>query len=284
MRLCRSIAFLFFVCIQPYADGQSPDLDKASNSSRNYIPDSLEFPEFTPPAPPVAKVLPQIRIDSSVTVRAENAATTITIQRGEASTLPDLPPPAKPAPADPPRDFTSDELAELKWQRQHTINLGATVYDHKISEVQWTDQDTGKSYQALCGFDISLLAGLGGFVHHGESYQLFLMHSSVDTRAENAADASDIAIPEIPAGQIRITQGNPDAAALASLRAIQEVITSEKPRLLTYQSAREKYEQESAVWFKANPPVIRDETYILRPHRGSRYLNNAQPDQKGGAR
>ncbi len=258
--------------------------EEASAVARTYIPDSLEFPVFTPPLLSVEKVLPPIRIDASVTVPAEKSRTTVTIQRGEASTVPDLPPPAMPAPSEQSRELTSEELAEIKWQRQHSINLGATVYDHKTSDVQWTDQDTGKTYQAICGFDVSLLAGLGGFVQNGESYQFFLMHSTVDSATLGDADGTGLDIPQIPAGQIRITQGNPDAAALAPLSAIQEVITAEKPRLIIYQNAREKFERESAAWHAAHPPIPRDETYILRPHRGSRYLSNAQPDQKGGTR
>lgn len=259
----------------------APDLEAA----RTYIPEVLEFPEFSPRAPLVVKVLPQVRIEASVTVPAKNSRTTITIQRGEASTVPDLPPPAKPVPSEQPQELTLDQIAEIKWQRQHSLSLGATVFNHKISQVQWTDQETGRSYQAWCGFDVSLLAGLGGFVHKGEDYQFFLMHSSVETEKLDKATIKELGIPEITSGQILITQGNAtDPAATAPLRVIQDVITADKQRLLTYQEAREKYQQKCAEWHKAHPPVPRDETFIFRPHRGSRYLANSKPEQKGGIR
>jgi hypothetical protein len=40
---------------------------------------------------------------------------------------------------------------------------------------------------------------------------------------------------------------------------------------------------EAAAWAKAHPPVPRDETFIFRPHRGSRYLADPQPEKKGEA-
>jgi len=279
------LVFLAAVVSSSLVFSQNEKTAAPVETARTYIPDTLAVPEFTPPPPAVPKELPHIRIDSSVTVPSENADTTITLQRGEPSIVPDLPPPAKPAPSPPPRELTAAELAELKWQRQHTLNLGATIYDHKTSQIHWTDQETGKSYQAWCGFDVSLLAGLGNFVHKGESYQFMLMHSSVDTEKFNKIANKDLAIPEISAGQILVTHGNAaDPAAIAPIRVIQVVITSEKERLVAYQSAREKYQQESAEWQKAHPPVPRNETFILRPHRGSRYLAGDQTEQKGGAR
>jgi hypothetical protein len=246
-----------------------------------YITDSLEVRKFTPPAPPVQKELLQIRIDFSVTVPSEKSRT-LTIQRGEASTAADIPPPVKLAPSNPPRELTSDELAELKWHRQHSIHLGATIYDHKTSQVHWTDQETGKTYQAWCGFDVSLLAGLGGFVHKGESYQLLLMHSSVDSGRFHRIAGKNLDIPEISPGQILVTQGN-TSDALGTLQVVQEVIAAEKERLLAYQSGRTQYQREAAEWERAYPTIPRNETFILRPHRGSRYLADPQPEKKGEA-
>lgn len=279
----KPIPIIFLVAVASVVPilSQEERTETAGESARTYIPDSLEFPEFTPPAPPVQKVLPQIRIDSSVTVTKEDSRT-LTIQLGEASTAADLPPPPPPVPSPPPRELTTDELADLKWDRQHTLHLGATVYDHKTSQVHWTDPETGKTHQAWCGFDVSLLAGLGGFVHKGESYQFFLMHSCVDTGSLSNASAQDLEIPPISAGQILVSRESP-AAATTPLQIIQEVIAAEKERLVVYQSARENYQRAYAEWQKAHPPVPRDETVIFRPHRGSRYLADAPLGQKGEA-
>ena len=74
-----------------------------------YIPTALEVPAFVPPAPPIEKTVPVMRVDSAVTVSAAHSRT-LTILRGEASTLPDIPKPvlAEPRPA---RELTAEELA-----------------------------------------------------------------------------------------------------------------------------------------------------------------------------
>jgi hypothetical protein len=82
-------------------------------------------------------------------------------------------------------------------------------------------------------------------------------------------------IPKVSPGEICITTGDKqDPDALALLQTLAEVIRIEKPHLLLYQAAREKYQKASSAWHVAHPPIPRDQTFILRPHRGSRYLSN----------
>ncbi len=134
------------VCAAPVfsQNEKTPATREASPSpARTYFPDALIVPQFVPPAPAERKALPDIRIDASTTVMGKFSHT-VTLQRGEASTLPDLPPTEDPAPAPPPRKFTPEELAQKTKQRQHFINLGATVYDHKVSKIHWIDQESGK--------------------------------------------------------------------------------------------------------------------------------------------
>lgn len=259
--------------------------EKAAISARTFVPDSLRIPTFTPPAPVEPKRVPAVRIDASTTLPSTSGKT-LTLQRGEASTLPDLPPPPPPELTKPPRELTSEDRTRFAYERRHTLNLGATIYDHKVSQVQWTDQETGTSYQAVCGFDIGLLAGIGSFVRDGETYSVFLMHSDFDTTEIRRSFSEYLPnIPEIAPGQILITLGDPnDANSTARLQIIKDLITSEKQRLLTYQSARIQQQREAVAWEKAHPPVPRDETFVLRPHRGSRYLANPQPEKTEGAR
>ena len=255
----------------------------SQNPARTYLPESaLNAPVFTPPAPVLPKPLPNIRIDSSITVGSVDS-TTITLQRGAASNLPDLPPPAEPTPAQPYREPTAQELAEQASQLRRSLNLGATIYDHKVGEVNWTDQETGICYQALCGFDMGLLAGIGGFIHDGEEYSLMLMHTEIEGEEfQQLKHDGETIIPQIPAGVIRITAGDTgNASAIAPLYIIKDLITSEKERLTTYQAASKKYQRESAAWAAANPPVPQDEIIIFRPHRGSRYLTDPQPEKNG---
>lgn len=280
----KSIPFLLLAALTSIPQSFSQD-EKAITTARTYIPETLQAPVFTPPTPAEPKRLPNIRIDATATLPSESGKT-LTLQRGAASTRPDLPPPPPPEAAKPPRELTTEDRARITYERRHDLNLGATIYDHKVSQVQWTDQETGISYQAICGFDIGLLAGIGSFVRDGETYSVFLMHSDFDTtEIRNSFRDYLPDFPEIAPGQILITQGDSkNQDATAALEIIRDLITAEKERLLVYQSARTLQQREAAAWAKAHPPVPRDETFILRPHRGSRYLANPQPEKTEGTR
>ena len=279
MRTCDIASLTLFLLSPSHLSAQQPGLKLPAISARTFIPDSLEVPAFTPPEPVEAEPLPEIRIDSSVTVPSVSG-TTLTIQRGEASTLPDIPPPPPPEPVKPARKPTAEELAQQVAYWRHSIRLGASVYDHTVSEVQWTDRETKTSYQAICGFDIGLIAGIGSFVRDGESYSVDLLHSDFDS--ENTRHSAR-KIPAVSPGQILITQGDPAAPyATAPLHFIKELIDSDRERLTLYQARRKQQQREAAAWAAAHPPVPKDETFIFRPHRGSRYITNPQPE-KGGA-
>ena len=256
----------------PAVSGQQ---DKAA---RTFIPASLEVPPFTPPVPPPRKVFQPIRVDASVTVPTKNSRT-LTIQRGERSTKPDLPPPPPQPPFVQPTPLTPEQIARQIWERRHNLNLGATVYDHKVSVVNWTDQETLVQYEAVCGFDIGLLAGVCNFVHKGEGYSFWLMHGDFDTTiARRFASQWQLNIPEVAPGAIIITEGDPaDTIATAPMSVIKDIIAAEKSRLLAYQAARGTYFAASVAWHAAHPPIPRNETFILRPHRGSRYLPATPP-------
>ena len=245
----------------------------ASLGKRTFIPHALKVEPFTPPPPPVVKRLPAIRVDAAVTHLSKNSRT-LTLQRGEASTEPDLPPPPPAPPHVEPREPTPEEIAQRIWQKRHDLNLGATIYDHRISVVNWTDQISLVHYEAVCGFDIGLLAGVGSFVHHGEKFSFSLFHSNHDTtKLHRFPRQWHLEIPEVAPGEVIITRGElKDAAAIAPMTVVKEIIAAELPRLLTYQADRSTYFAASAAWHAAHPPIPRDETFILRPHRGSRYL------------
>ncbi len=246
----------------------------AALAGRTFIPSLLEVKPFTPPPPPVVKRLPAIRIDSSITRRNPDG-TTLTLQRGEPSTEPDLPPPP-PSPYVAPRELTPEEIARLLYHRRHSLNLGAAIYDHQVSVITWTDPGSLVHYQAVCGFDIGLLAGVGRFVYRGEGYSLMLFHSHFNTTSwRRLAGQWRVNIPQVPAGEILITRGDAaDETATAPIVAIRDVIAAEQARLLPYQAAREVHSKAAAVWYAAHPPVPRDEAIILRPLPGSRYFSS----------
>ena len=242
------------------------------------IPGPLEVTPFTPPPPPVVKRLPAVRVEAAVAFQSKNDRL-LTLQRGIPSTEPDLPPPPPAPPYVEPHDPTPEEIAQRIWQHRHNFNFGATVYDHKISVVNWTDQESLVRYEAVCGFDIGLLAGVGRFNHKGEKYSIFLMHFDFDTTwVRRLSRRWHFEVPDVAPGEILITRGDDkDTAATAPMTVIKEIIAAETPRLLGYQAARKTYFAASAEWYAAHPTIPHDETFILRPHRGSRYLPASMP-------
>jgi hypothetical protein len=242
------------------------------------IPHSLEVPVFIPPAPPVEKKIPTMRVDSSVTVPTKSARA-LTILRGEASKLPDLPPPVVSTPH-VARELTLEEIEQQKIWRRHQLNLGATIYDHRVSVIHWQHPDTREFYEVICGFDVGLLAGVGRLVHNDEFYTLMLMHSQVDsTKFRNYSREWFPDFSAVTVDSITVVKGNPlDPIGMAPVSVVRDIIASEKPRLIDYQAARREHQQAAAEWQKAHPVVPRDETFWFKPHRGSRYLADPKPE------
>jgi hypothetical protein len=243
---------------------------------RIFIPHSLEVSVFTPPPPPVEKEIPDMRADAAITVPSK-ASRSVTLVRGEASTLPDLPVPVAAAPTEA-KALTQEDLDRMADQRRHMLQIGATIYDHRVSVAHWQHPDTGEAYEAVCGFDLGLLEGIGQFIRDGETYSIMLPHTFLNTTGDRASkEAPDFS--RISEGSITILKGNPkDPVGTATITLLQELIASEKPRLVAYQADRLKFQQAAAEWQKAHPPVPRDETFWLKPHRGSRYLANPKPE------
>jgi hypothetical protein len=95
----------------------------AEPRTREAIETQLPIPstEFTPPPPP--KAVPAMQVEAATT--RSLATHRITILRGEASTLPDIPPPPDPKP--PVRGAPGEP--------RYVLSFGATVYDHRVSQV-----------------------------------------------------------------------------------------------------------------------------------------------------
>jgi len=280
MKLKFIIVFSILCSLSPVpAQGQK---DKASTPTFIHVP--LDVPIFTPPEQVELQPLARIRIDSSITVPSASGKT-LTFQRGTASTLPDIPQPLPPEPEKFANLLSAAELAIQLNHYRHSISLGATVYSHKVSVLNWTDHETQTKYKAVCGFDIGLIAGIGSFIRDGEEYSVDLGPGDIALNEAGIwADAPKEALNVI-AGQILITEGDPKAHhATALLYYIKDLIDGEKQRLIIYQAARKQYQLAANAWAIANPPIPRDETFLIRPHRGSRYIAQPQPENKEVAR
>jgi hypothetical protein len=100
------------------------------------------------------------------------------------------------------------------------------------------------------------------------------MHSDLDTTwLRRLSKQWQPEVPVVAPGEILITQGDvKDATAAAPMTVLKEIINAETQRLLIYQAERKAYFAAAAAWDAAHPPIPRDETFVLRPHRGSHYL------------
>ena len=224
--------------------------------------------EFIPPPPP--KEVPALKVEAATTRTLPTHQ--ITVLRGEASSLPDIPPPPEPKPSVPV------PIGEP----HYLLSFGATVYDHTISHVKWFAPRTEKHYEAWCGWDWTLLSPMPEIVLGERASSFHLVASNIDTAAFRRA-GHQFKMPEHPElveGAFSITKGDEnDPEALKVLVAIRDFYLKHKERLGQIRQAREEYQAAAAAWHAANPPKPQNHTFWLKPHRGSRYLK-----KEGGTR
>lgn len=231
--------------------------------------DVLPIPSsrFTPPLP--LKEVPTMMIKSSTVLKLPTHQ--ITVLRGVASSLPDIPAPpvSKSSPL-----RSSGELRYL-------ISISATVYDHRISHVSWWNPKTREAFAAWCGWDWTLLSPLPQLEIGNQLNHFHLSPFNIDTTAKIRLGRK-LEIPAHPAVEpdgFVITRGNSaDPSALALLGTLKNYYIKHKPRLILIRKAREQYQAEADAWHAAHPPKPESHTFWLKPHRGSRYL----PKDGGG--
>jgi len=224
--------------------------------------------EFVPPPPP--KKVPAIKVEATTTRTLPTHQ--ITVLRGDASTLPDIPPPPEPKP------FVQGPMGEP----HYLLSFGATVYDHRLSHVRWYDPHTEKQFEAWCGWDWTLLSPIPD-IKLGErvsSFHLFSSNIDTNTGVRFGREFKMPEHPELVEGAFSITEGDEnDPDALKALIALRDYYFKHKDRLVLIQKAREEYQAAAAAWHAAHPPKPENHTFWLKPHRGSRYLK-----EEGGAR
>ena len=224
--------------------------------------------EFIPPPPP--KDVPAIKVEAATTRTLPTHQ--ITVLRGEASTLPDIPPPPEPKP------FVPGPVGEP----HYLLSFGATVYDHRISHVKWYDPRTEKQFEAWCGWDWTLLSPMPEIVLGERVSSFYLFASNIDTTVMRRF-GHEFKMPEHPEldeGAFSITKGDEDdAEASKALTAIRDFFLKHKERLAQIRQAREEYQAAAAAWHAAHPPQPQSHTFWLKPHRGSRYLKEEGGDQ-----
>jgi hypothetical protein len=224
--------------------------------------------EFIPPPPP--KEVPAIKVEATTTRTLPTHQ--ITVLRGEASTLPDIPPPPEPRP------FVQGPIGEPHF----LLSFGATVYDHRLSHVKWYDPRTKRNFEACCAWDWTLLSPipeikLGDRIR---SFHLFTSNIDTDRRLRFGREWKMPEHPELEELAFSITKGDAnDAEAIRILTIIRDYYAKHKERLVLIRQAREEYQAAAAAWHAANPPKPQSHTFWLKPHRGSRYLKEEGGDR-----
>jgi len=196
----------------------------------------------------------------------------ITVLRGDASTLPDIPLPPEPQP------FVPGPVGDP----HYLMSFGATVYDHSLSHVTWWNPKTRESFEAWCAWDWTLLSPIPHVEIDGEFSTFCLFSSNINT-GTGLRFGREFKMPEhpdLPADAFVITKGNAeDPTANKALTILRDYYLRHKERLILIQKAREEYQAAAAAWHAAHPPKPENHTFWLKPHRGSRYLK-----QEGGER
>lgn len=209
----------------------------------------------------------------------------ITILRGEPSTLPDPPVSQPPVPHTPTPEqaaWFAARRAEVAQTRFLTVS--ATVYDHRETFLRWHDRKSGKSYEGWSNVDFNHLQGIQGFQNAKAFYFQFIGIGNIDTVRLAGRFQRQISIPEHPVlptdrpGFILTAGEVPGAEALAPIQWLHDYYGAEKVRLAAEYDQREQLRRE-------NPPAApeasapRDNVMWFRPRKGSRYL--AQPQEVG---
>lgn len=272
------IIFAITASVLPSVSQIALSRDSSASATRTYLAHSLEVPVFVPPAPPVQKEVPAMRVDSAVTVSTGNSHT-LTVLRGAASQLPDIPVPVA-VEASPRRQATPQELARYAEERRRRLNFSAVVYENGVSVIRWRHADTEEPYEAICGFDVNLLAGLGRFTSDGKIFELsFIPPGVVPAYRLRAGKFPAPRPPAAAPDSVTLIQGDAtDAVGTATVTLLRDLIANEKVRLTVFQADRARHQAAAAAWADAHPVLPRDETFWLKPHRGSRYLANPRPE------
>jgi len=227
---------------------------------------------FSPPPPP--KPAPDVVAEASSEIR--KGTHSITLVRGEPSTLPDIPEP-------PERVATAEVPFLLPGRPNFLLGLQITVYridDRDLSYLRWTDPQTKEKLEAWCGWDWRIVSPMREISNDRVAYNLFFSAGYVDTSKRDPLGRWPVVPnpPAVAADDFVITKGDASSpSGKEFLEAVQRYCVANRADLERMRDAREQYRADAEAWKKANPWKPRDYTIVLRPHRGSRYLEGRVP-------
>lgn len=217
---------------------------------------------FIPPPPP--KTVPPMKVEAASA--SKMSSHTITVLRSDASLQPDLP-------KQTPHQVLSPMRTDVTVPSQF-LSFGATVYDGRLSHLQWSDPRSKISYEAYCSWDCSLLAPFSQILVDEKVHYFSIFSSKIDTSKLSAESLKRKGLaPQVAENSYIIVKGDPaNQEAKKVLNALTNIYLKNKNQLVLIQKAKEEYQAAANAWHKANPSQPQNHTIWLKPHRGSRYL------------
>ncbi len=138
------------------------------------------------------------------------------------------PPQMSKVPATVARPLTTEEqaLADSRQGKAHgTLSIGATVFDHEVTEIHWNSPNGGKRHVAYSNIDFNLVAGLGTFASADTVYSSFLAVGNATRKAQGEErDTGSLPVQSQPVRQAvpPVQSQSPQAGSLSHVPALSE--------------------------------------------------------------
>jgi hypothetical protein len=255
-------SFIFFGLLFANAKAtETPAADSATVSLANM--------RFVPPPPPAPA--PAMRVNAST--RAHFGTHRIEVLLGAASTLPDLPPPpVQTAPA------SERELRPAKLR--YLVSLAVTVYDQQVSHLKWQHPITKEHFEVWWACDASLITSIPLIETPTADLMLACLPRVIDTTRQSrlGKPTSIPHHPELAQDHYQFTIGKPtEPGGEEIMKSLSGYYLKHQETLRELRLAQKAYQADERAWREANPTKPENHTIWLKPHRGSRYLLEAEP-------
>jgi hypothetical protein len=175
-----------------------------------------------------------------------------------------------------PEEIATRRAAWLANRRAHPVVmlcLSGTVYDHKVTLLEW--RNGGEEYQAWSNFDFNVMRNMGSVKVGSTTYYLLMLLRDEST-APRIRKSGIVVTPEVPIipplpkepGFV-LVKGNPDNEdAMGGIRKLHEAYAADREQFIAAYEQRLRYEAAAQAWEKEHPP--QPENVTIRWWRGKR--------------
>ncbi len=183
------------------------------------------------------------------------------------------PPKLTKPPVAEPTPLTAEEQALVdsrKGKSHDQLSVGATVFDHSISEIHWSSTGGGKPHVAYSNIDFNLVAGLLAFDSADTVYStMFAVGNVSSAERPDAASKipalsdfpSDLSVFYLPEEDQSFTEA--DEAILNALDALHVYYDAHRESLRQKYLEREQKRMAQEQWIKNHPPVPKPKVIYL---------------------